>query len=187
MENKKYTSVDDIFKEIDDDIAKRPIYYWFYRQFWALVRLSREIWSNVIGFIQRGKRGWAVSDTWELGTYLAEVIHGSVSHLNKTKHGYPSTLNPMTGDYDFDMKRWQYILNEIIWTFDVAKNIGGTIYYMSSKNWTEESYNSMVNIVQRTNNKYPDLSPNRVLTFEETKRYEQGLKYFTEYLDALWD
>ena len=78
------------------------IRYWF-----------REFYS----FIQRGRRGWADSDTWGFDTYLARIIRDSVRHLAKDLHGCPSEY--------YDSKRindecWKYkeMLEEIASGFD---------------------------------------------------------------------
>ena len=56
---------------------------------------------------QRSQRGWADCDVWNLDTYLARVIAGSVTRLRLHHHGYPSSL----GD-DGD-EQWSVILERI--------------------------------------------------------------------------
>lgn len=185
-EPSKYKSVDAMLEDFAKEEREHPIYLWFYRKFWQLIRLPGEIKLALVAFIQRGKRGWAVSDTWGLGSYLSEVIYGSLVHLNKHKHGYPSTLDPMTKDYGFNQKRWDFILNEMIWAFEIAREIGDTVYYLPTKDWSQKTYNIYVDIAKKQTN-YPDAPKHRVLTKAESKRYEQGMKYFIEYLPSLWD
>jgi hypothetical protein len=62
-------------------------------------------WANVKAFWQRGRRGWADRDVWNLDHYLSTVIRDSVNHLNETKHGWPG--DPMT------YEEWGQILTEI--------------------------------------------------------------------------
>ena len=38
---------------------------------------------------QRMRRGWSDRDTWNLDSYLAHVISGSVTHLRDQGRGYP--------------------------------------------------------------------------------------------------
>ena len=44
---------------------------------------------DVRAFIQRGRRGWADRDTWNLDEYLARVTGQALAHLADTGHGYP--------------------------------------------------------------------------------------------------
>lgn len=60
---------------------------------------------------QRGKRGFADSDVWNLYHYLADTIANSVEQLSKTCHGYPGNL---TED------EWTDILNKIELGFRLA-------------------------------------------------------------------
>jgi len=55
-------------------------------------------------FWERGRRGWSVSDTWGLDTYLSRVIAGSVERLRDDLHGHPCDLTP---------EKWEAILTEI--------------------------------------------------------------------------
>jgi len=43
-------------------------------------------------FIQRGRRGWANEDTWNLDSYLSGVIASSIEHLRDHGNGYPADL-----------------------------------------------------------------------------------------------
>lgn len=67
--------------------AYRQFVYWPARTFW-----------------ERGRRGWSVSDTWGLDTYLSRVIAGGVERLRDDLHGYPGGLTP---------EKWEAILTEI--------------------------------------------------------------------------
>lgn len=187
MKNKQYTSVDKMIEELDEEHRKHRVGLWFYRHFWALVRLPGEIRLAITTFIQRGKRGWAVSDTWGFDSYLSKVIYESLKHFKKHKNGYPSTMNPDTGEYDYDEKRWEFILDELIWTFAIAGKIGETIYYIPSVEWVDKKYNELVDIADYMNKKYPNDEQHRVLTKEEVKRYETGFDYFMWYFHNLWD
>lgn len=60
--------------------------------------------QKVVTYHQRGRRGWAVSDTWNLDSYLTQVISGSVDYLRQHTQGHPSG---MTKD------EWDTILSKI--------------------------------------------------------------------------
>jgi hypothetical protein len=46
-------------------------------------------YEKIEAFLQRGDRGWADRDTFDLDQYLAGVIAGSLRHLARTTHGWP--------------------------------------------------------------------------------------------------
>lgn len=49
----------------------------------------REVWHTLHSFWQRGRRGWAVCDTWQADTYMAEVISGLCAHIAEHGMGIP--------------------------------------------------------------------------------------------------
>ena len=71
-----------------EKLCKRTIWneieYWgFYVWYNWLIDLPR----NIKWFIQRGRRGYADCDTWNLDVHLAEVIVGALSELKEYYHG----------------------------------------------------------------------------------------------------
>ena len=73
-------------------------------------------------------------DTWSMDHTLAHIIHPMLVQLNGTKQGAPYTndedvpdelkstnAEPKENEWDTDsnhFKRWEYILNEMIWAFE---------------------------------------------------------------------
>lgn len=72
-------------------------------------------------------------DTWSMDYTLAHIILPMLIQLKKTKHGAPFTddgdcpeelhepddFDNATGDVDENwFKRWDYIMDEMIWTFE---------------------------------------------------------------------
>ncbi len=53
------------------------------------------------------RRGWSDRDTWNLDSYLAVVISGSVAYLRNHGHGYPGEENGA------DEQQWHDILTRI--------------------------------------------------------------------------
>jgi hypothetical protein len=49
----------------------------------------RRTLRNYHAFLQRGRRGWADTDVWDLDGYIARVLSQSIAHLAETDHGYP--------------------------------------------------------------------------------------------------
>jgi hypothetical protein len=60
--------------------------------------------NRLRAFWQRGRTGWAASDTWSFDHYLSKVIRDGVRHLRDNNHGHPCEL---------DERSWQQILTEI--------------------------------------------------------------------------
>ena len=64
---------------------QQNVYYSFLRQWRKLLMLPKEIkW-----FIQRGKRGWADCDTWDLFVYNAKIMSESLKYLSQHTTAYP--------------------------------------------------------------------------------------------------
>ncbi len=81
-----------------------------------MLRLSSTWWyvtgwtRSIIYFIQRGRRGWSERDVWDLESYLAGVIEGSVEHLRQTTHSYPGLS--LTGQ-EITEQEWDETLTAI--------------------------------------------------------------------------
>lgn len=95
--------------DTQEEIAERLCpHTWVHRVHWWLQAHGPRVqWRNLRDYHQRGRRGWADSDTWGLDTYLARVISTSTAHLRDNAHGYPGTDECPTED------RWYQILTEI--------------------------------------------------------------------------
>jgi hypothetical protein len=95
------STVDELFAEYDawekrhaarPWIARRPLDAW-----WRLKRSARELWHvppwrRLKWRWQRAMRGWSDRDVWNLDSYLAAVISGSVAQLREEVHGYPAEM-----------------------------------------------------------------------------------------------
>lgn len=87
------------FDELVKDLENPPKRSWFYRARLAFWRAWKYGWLyelkprtnywRVRYFVQRGRRGWANCDVWNLDHYLARVIGETVHHLAKIDHGWP--------------------------------------------------------------------------------------------------
>ena len=76
--------------------------FW-YRYFWNFIS---EIPLNIKSSIQRGKRGWADSDTWDFDGYLTKIIIEGITYLKKEPIGYPNGVK--------NKQEWKKTLKEII-------------------------------------------------------------------------
>ena len=95
-----------------------------------------EVWQKFLDIIHPRVNYVKIDrwDTWSMDHTLAHIIHPMLIQLNKTKHGGPFTedddvpdeikstnAEPKENEWDIDsnhFKRWDYILNEMIWAFE---------------------------------------------------------------------
>jgi len=95
-----------------------------------------KVLQNILDFIHPQIRYVKIDrwDTWSMDHTLAHIIHPMLVQLNETKHGAPYTddedvpdeikstnAEPKENEWDTDsnhFKRWDYILNEMIWAFE---------------------------------------------------------------------
>lgn len=180
---KKYASVADMLKDLDKEIKAHPIRHWVERTFWTLVRFPRKAKLELKTFIQRGKRGYGDSDVWGFCDYLTNVILGGLKQLRKNKCGYPATLNPKTDTYDYDEKRWERILDNMIYTFETSKKILDNYpekdwLYTPTDEWEKR---------KDVRDAFKDGKTMKVMTKEECLFFEEGWKLFSKNFFSLWD
>jgi hypothetical protein len=95
-----------------------------------------EVWQKFLDFIHPRFNYVKLDrwDTWSMDHTLAHIIHPMLVQLQKDKHGAPYTedddvpdeikstnAEPKENEWDTDsnhFKRWDYILNEMIWAFE---------------------------------------------------------------------
>lgn len=157
--------------------------YWFFR--YGLFNYLSELKYKVPNTFQRARRGWGFADTWSLDYYLAKVIRDSIFYLKENKLSIPTNLSD-EDNFEFNEKLWNSILDDIIWTFDMAlKIIDLDVFFPpSEKEWEQEWYNKETKFLETLKNK--DYMP-RAATKEEVEKYNKGWKYFQEYFLSLWD
>ena len=130
-------------------------------------------------------------DTWSMDHTLAHIITPMLKQLNEVKHGagfvddedVPEELKstsapPKENEYDTDdnhFKRWDYVLNEMIWAFEQKVK----------DDWEQQFY------------KFED-DPNSLLGMKivwrddegranHQKRMSNGFRLFGKYYEGLWD
>lgn len=57
--------------------------------FWRGVHTAKGLPRDIKHFIQRGRRGWADSDSWDLHSYIARTLGPALIHMSENLHGYP--------------------------------------------------------------------------------------------------
>jgi len=152
---------------------------WWYRYFW---NWFEAIPRNTKHFIQRGMFGWAPCDVWEMHHYLTDVILNMLVALKRDKHGHPSTLDEQTGSFDYDMERWDKILQEMIDGFLILKRADSYDEMLNyAPEFPEENRLSMEKSMQE---KYPKW---RFTTKEENAQVTRAFELFAKYFTSLWD
>ena len=114
-------------------------------------------------------------DTWSMDHTLAMIIHPMLVQLKNTNHGYFSTdpedapgigveTDDPEEDASFNHDRYNFIMDEMIWTFEQLKSDGNEFdLFYENGNWDFEGR----------------------AKYEE--RIKNGLRLFGKYYRGLWD
>ena len=173
---KSFKSVDEMMTHMEEEKRKHPI-----KNFFFTFRCKLEKWfidnpqdfcREVKWFIQKGIRGWADKDTWDFDNYISTVIQNALLHFKKNKNGYPHNLTE---------EEWNEILNKIIYSFHTATLISnGAYFYLNTQENKLEDY-------IKAKEQMKGLDYLVVMSWDDCKRYEEGLRLFTKHLHSLWD
>jgi len=121
-------------------------------------------------------------DVWGMDDTLALIVCPMLKLLKEHKHGSPYVDNAdvpeelqyiVTDDSDHDdtiHKRWDWVLNEMIWAFEQKARPGG---------WESDFYNIS------PNGNY--ISSDSVGMQKHQNRMSNGFRLFGRYYEALWD
>jgi len=144
-------------------------YYGFYIWFNWLSDLK---WK-IPNYFHRAWYGWGKADTWNFDYYLSKVIYQGLLWLKFHQHGYPATYNPKTHRNDYNEKRWDEIMNKMIYSFRMVKEIeeGNREFYLKGIEKKD------INLFKKLN----------CLSKEEAKKMREGLNLFSKYYFCLWD
>lgn len=200
----KQAKNDEITKPVllDDSIFEHTKSWKWYNHVWWWIRHG--IWNyihdlkwRIPNACGRMKRGWGYADTWNFDYYLAKVISEGLKHLKKYQHGYPiiqptidknDKIDYRKVDEDVNIKKWNEILDNMIYTFETALEIcDNNIMYVPSKNWTGKVYEKNLKFAREMNKKFTDLPHYKVMNKEDVIRYETGWGLFQTYFFQLWD
>lgn len=88
-------------------------------------------WKTVKYFCQRGYRGYADCDAWDMDSYMDSNILGLLKELQEHKHGFPAELSNYNHDLAWDAvenlnvidtgaEEWATILQEMIDGFEAS-------------------------------------------------------------------
>lgn len=126
-------------------------------------------------------------DTWSMDSTLAYIIHPMLLQLKNRKHGSPfvdnedvpedlrSKVEPSAENGYLDEthhERWQWVLDELIWTFGIYNTEWELEFYSEPKGeWSLENRGTFDNEGREA----------------VQKRIDNGLRLFGKYYQNLWD
>ena len=150
-------------------------------------------------------------DVWGLDHTLALIIHPALVMLKEQKHGDPqvddedvpeelrsTAAEPTENEWDTDdnwMKRWDWVLDEMIWTFEQCTyDDRGDSQFSHNSDQLDINFDVVINSKLKSLkiNRQKDPSKPAYYVDEEGKkahynRIAAGLKLFGKYYFALWD
>jgi len=112
---------------------------------------------------QRGKRGWADSDTWGFDYYLTDVIYNGLKYFKANLHSFPPTMT---------FEEWEKILDEIIEGFGLINQIlnNERMGYVPNSKMTKKEKKRF-----------------KCLSRKEDRKIVKAFKLFSKYYFHLWD
>jgi hypothetical protein len=132
-------------------------------------------------------------DTWSMDHTLAHIIHPMLVQLNATKHGAPfvddedvpdeiksTNAEPKENEWDTDsnhFKRWDYILNEIIWAFEQELKDDDESQFFDHSECVDLPWNELRKKVKVDHEGWE----------AHKNRKQNGFRLFGKYYQALWD
>lgn len=134
-------------------------------------------------------------DTWNMDYTLAVIIVPMLNQIKETKQGAPhvddedvpeelrsTSAPPKENDYDLDenwFKRWDWVLDEMIWTFEQK---------ISAGDWTDQYYDHS-NVDENAD--ITEQAKQIIIDMEGLEKHQDriknGLRLFGKYYDNLWD
>lgn len=146
-------------------------------------------------------------DTWNMDSTLAKIILPMLKQLKESKHGAPFTYDedvpeelrstsasPKENAWDTDdnhFKRWDWIMNEMIWTFEQLNSdwesqfsSGEADFQEKPIEWDENGKPTLYSLLESPTSTYKFDSEG----YEKcTERITNGLRLFGKYYRGLWD
>jgi len=146
-------------------------------------------------------------DTWSMDSTLAMIILPMLKQLKATTHGAPyvddedvpeelrsTSAPPKENEWDTDdnhFKRWEWVLDEITWTFEQLNSDWANQYHSGTIDvksvpceWDENGKATMFKMEKGANDtSHFDIDGHT----KHQERITNGLKLFGKYYQGLWD
>ena len=129
----------------------------------------RDVPYRIKWFIQRGLRGWADCDWWNMDSYLVGIIIPMLKRFRGDTHGYPCGLTE---------KKWDSLLGEMIEGFEAAERVINDEYYK------EVSGDSVEAIKNASDEEIKQWS---AMNIADQKLFSRKGKLFIKHFFGLWD
>lgn len=123
-------------------------------------------------FFQRGSRGFADCDWWDMHSYLVHIIVPMLKEIKEKGIGYPGYGEASTPE------QWNASLDEMIEAFEAAGRVIDDEYY---KEVSGDSVEAINNASRKEVRKWFKLSK------ADQKLFQKKIKIFTKYFFSLWD
>jgi len=137
---------------------------WYGDKWPFVIRVMKisDVYKDVKWFIQRGSRGYADSDVWDIGYYLCKFLPKMIRSLNKYGCPYEYYDESNKGD---ECKRWKLVLEEMAQGFEAGMELfDREIYYRFE---SSEDIKNKEDVLR--------------------KKFEKGLELFCKNFFSLWD
>lgn len=158
------------------------------------------LYNSTINRIIDNRRGQKIKvridkwDTWSMDDTLSHIIAPMLKQLNDTKHGSPfvddedvpeelrsTSAPPKKDEYDLDdnhFKRWDWVLDEMIWAFEQKNRDGG---------WEGDYYGPYIKRegggILGGSFEWTDDEGRK----KHQERMSNGFRLFGKYYENLWD
>jgi len=181
----------DIFKERDEWIKKHPTLYKIEQTYYSIERFFVRIIDffryDIKHFFQRGAKGWSDRDWWCYPFHISTITVGCLKRLKKDGHGVPTWGDDKTEKQA--VKEWNDILDNIIYTFEMAVKIGDNDvdYIPTTQKDAEKARKIYRRIHREIKKEYPDFPKTKVLTAKESAKLEKGFDLYKKWFFHLWD
>lgn len=185
MKEKDYTKLDNFVVNASEawfNVVCRPINY-------IKQKIPRRISIRIDNY-----------DTWNADHTLALIALPLLKQLQATKHGSPhvddedvpvylrsTSAAPKENEWDTDdfwQKRWEWVMDELIWTFEqLANENDGEDKFYVEETIVDEDVSKENDFLLRMGNIRIDEDGLR----DHHKRIDNGLRLFGKYYRGLWD
>jgi hypothetical protein len=134
-------------------------------------------------------------DTWSMDYTLSHIIVPMLKQLKETKHGAPfvddedvpeelksTSAPPKESDYETDdnhFKRWDWVLDEMIWSFEQNLDTNSEEKFFDHSKWDEKDKDFGNNLHKIK------IDQEGLKTHQDRKK--NGFRLFGKYYQGLWD
>lgn len=178
---------------------------WFSRAYWAAYRFFKykrpaRICNEIRNALQRSRRGWADSDTYDLRGYLDLWMPDALRYLKTHKHGVPRDMfkaedlicpgDWRSGSSDEGLERaearWNATLDKMIAAFEASRRIEEQLYEEELGDYPTRRPEgvSMDAWEALTEKRRQDVHR---LVERDQQIFKEGMELFVTHYHSLWD